>query len=84
MPTGIGARTSNMDTRYFVGAQAGPDNYVSQGVASGRTLVSFPGFGGKGSDSNLDQTSLLVWVITGLAIATVLGVHFSFGGRRLL
>jgi hypothetical protein len=73
-----------MDTRYFVAAQQ-PDNYVSGGVASGRSLVQFPGMGGKSDKGmNLDSTSLLVWVITGSAIAVVLGVHFSFGGRRLL
>jgi hypothetical protein len=73
-----------VDTRYFMAAQQ-PDNYVSGGLASGRTLVQFPGMGGKAEGGlNLDSTSLLVWVITGTAIVIVLGVHFSFGGRRLL
>lgn len=84
MAVGLGARKSNMDTRYFVDAQQ-PDNYVSGGIASGRTLVQFPGMGGMPSaGSNLDSTSLLVWALTVGAIVVVLGVHFSFGGRRLL
>jgi hypothetical protein len=85
MPVGLGARKSSMDVKYFVEPGQAPDNYVSGGVASGQTLVKFPGFGGKGDAAgNWDSTCLLVWVITGAAIAIVLGVHASFGSHRLI
>jgi len=84
MSVGLGARMSNLDTKYFVASQQ-PDNYVSGGIASGQTVVKFPGFGGKGeSATNLDSTAVVVWAIVGVAIAIVLGVHASFGGHRLL
>lgn len=84
MPVGLGARTSNIDTRYFVAAQQ-QDNYVSGGVSSGKTVVKFPGFGGAAENgTGLDGTAIAVWVITGVSIAIVLGIHASFGGHRLL
>lgn len=84
MATGLGARKTNADQKYFVAPQAGPDNYVTGGVAAGPVAVKMPGFGGKGNGYNLDPVSMWVWGITLSAIALVLGVHFSFGGRRLL
>ncbi len=83
MATGLGARKSNADQKYFVGAQQ--DNYVTGGVAAGPPLIRFPGVPGAGASAyNLDATSMWVWGITVGAILVVLGVHFSFGGHRLL
>jgi hypothetical protein len=73
---GLGARKTNADTKYFVSAQQ--DSYVSGGVAAGPVMVRFPGLSGE-NGYGLDSTALLVWAITGAAIAVVLGIHFSFG-----
>jgi len=76
--SGLGARTINDATVLYAAAMH--DDNQSGGLSSGPVLVPFLGAQG----SNLDTTALLVWVITGAAIAVVLGIHFSFGGRRLL
>jgi hypothetical protein len=83
MAVGLGARMSNAGTKYFVDAQQ--NDYVSSGVAAGPVAVPFPGAPGAGGGGGmgLDSTSLLVWVITGVAIAVVVGAHVSFGGHRL-
>lgn len=84
MATGLGARKTNADQKYFV-APAGRDNYVSGGVASGPVVVGFPGAGGASQGiPNLDATSTWIWGITLASIVVVLGIHWSFGGRRLL
>jgi hypothetical protein len=85
MATGLGARKTNNDQKYFVNPQM-QDNYVSGGVAAGPVLVGMPGAGGGGGRGipNLDATSMWVWGITLGAVVVVLGVHWSFGGRRLL
>lgn len=82
MATGLGARKTNADQKYFVSASQ--DQYVSGGVAAGPVAVKMPGLGGAGAGYNLDATSMWVWGITLGAILIVLGVHTSFGGRRLL
>lgn len=82
MATGLGARKTNDDAKSFVAAEHA--DYRSGGVSAGPVMVRFPGFPSPDSGSNLDSTALLVWVITGTAIAVVLGIHFSFGGHRLL
>lgn len=76
---GLGARRTSDDAAYYVAAEH--NSYVSGGMDSGPILIPWPG-GAK--ETNLDTTALLVWVITGASIAIVLGIHFSFGGRRLL
>lgn len=87
MAVGLGARKNNMDAKFFSSAAVNPDNYVSGGVVSGKTVVPFPvGYGGAedgATNLNLDATSLLVWAITVGAIAVVLGIHASFGGTKL-
>lgn len=83
MATGLGARRTNADQKYFIAPQE-HDNYVSGGVAAGPVLVGMPGRGGAAKGYNLDATSMWVWGITLGAIAVVLGIHFSFGGSRLL
>jgi hypothetical protein len=84
MATGLGARKSNADQKYFTGT-AQHDGYVTGGVSAGPTMVKFPGMGSNGENAyNLDATSMWVWGLTLGAIAVVLGVHFTFGGHRLL
>ena len=42
MSTGLGARKSNADTKFTLGAAANPDNYASGGQVSGRIVLSLP------------------------------------------
>jgi hypothetical protein len=81
MAIGLGARKSNMDSKYYVGTQ--PDNYVTSGVAAGPVAVSSSFFGSGGGGTGLDPVSMWVWGITAGALAVVLGIHFTFGGFRL-
>jgi hypothetical protein len=78
---GLGARKSNMDTKFTLSAQAGPDNYVSGGQVAGRILVPFGGGGGGGGG---DTVHLWVWGITAAAIIYLLGIHWTLGGIRSL
>jgi len=82
MSTGLGARKSNADTKFTLGAAANPDNYASGGQVSGRILVPFGGNGGGGDGG--DTVHLWVWGITAAAFVYLLGVHWVLGGVRSL